>query len=177
MSDYSTLSARQRSVPPPDTHIRRAHSRGGWAAGGRARGPLVSGMEDEQARYPGTFFDRRTQRDRGPWYPIDYYVPQGNSWVNWTAAGPPRPELHMRNVTYRPEVGSSQTRAFRDPNNPQRGLHTNPVNGVARTLQRYVSGNPQMRPGRVDRLTNAQYTGQSYSQTTRLQGQRRGGGR
>jgi hypothetical protein len=32
--------------------------------------------------------------------------------------------------------------------------------------------NPSMTAGRVDRLSNARYDGQSYSQTTRVQGGR-----
>jgi hypothetical protein len=68
-------------------------------------------------------------------------------------------------------VGNSQSRAFHDPQNPQRGLHTNPKPGVAVTLPRYQSTR-QMQPGRQDRLTRARYAGQSYSQTTVPQGRR-----
>jgi hypothetical protein len=170
----TALTARQRSTPPAgDGTARRNESRGGWAPGGRPR-TLAPGMVDELARYPGTTFDRGLRYDRTPWYPRDYYIPPANSWVNWTAAGPQRAELAMRALpAIRLMVGNSQSRAFADPANPQRGLHTNPAVGVTRTAPRYVD-TPQMRPGRQDRLTRASYAGQSYSQTTRMQGGRRG---
>lgn len=164
------LNARQRAVPPPSQGVRRGHSGGGEADGGEGR-TLAPGLVTELARYPGTRFDGLIQRDKSPWYPREYRTPGGLSWVDWTAAGPVRPELNMRNVSYRLMQGNSNSRADQDPNNPRQGLHTNPMPGVARTVERYVDPrNPQMTAARVDRLSNARYDGQSYSQTTRTQG-------
>jgi len=164
------LTARQRATPPlGDHHPRRAHSSGGDAPGGIPR-TIAPGTDNDLARYPGTVFDARDRRDRTPWYDRDYYLPPAQSWVSWTAAGPARPELHMRAVpALRQMSGNSQSRGYHDPNNYQRGLHTNPAVGVTRTTARYLSGNPQMAAGRFERLQGGQYSGQSYSQTTRTQ--------
>lgn len=160
-------TVRQRTAPPID----RRHARRGEAAGGYdTTNPrtLAPGLETELARYPGTVFDGRITRDRGPYYDHDTYIPAGQSWVSWTAAGPTRPELHMRNATLRQLVGNSRSR-YPVINSPSTGMHTMGVAGVARTGQRYVK-TPQMMPGRQDRLAAGQYAGQTYSQTTRVQG-------
>jgi len=166
------LTDRQRATPPPPRGGRRAHSAGGYAEGGEGV-TLARGLVSELSRYSPTVFDGEIRRERTPWYPREYAIPGGQSWVNWTAAGPIRAELGMRNVTLRTMAGTSNTRADQDPANPRQGLHTNPVNGVARTVQRYMDpANPAMTAARVDRLSNARYDGQSYSQTTRTQGGR-----
>jgi hypothetical protein len=170
MATMTDLYRRQRSVPPPPLGGRRAHSAGGDADGGEGR-TLAPGLNTEQARYPGTHYDTEIRRDKTPWFPRDHMVPGGLSWVNWTAAGPLRAELHMRDVTVRTMQGNTNSRALQDPRNPQRGLHTNPMSGVGRTVERFVNpAVPSMTGARVDRLSNARYDGQSYSQTTRVQG-------
>lgn len=157
------------------------------------RRTLVEGMDGESTRYPGTVNDTKIHRQQQPWYSAAAYTPAGISWVNWTAAGPTRPELHMRDATYRLMQGNSQTRNLLNPGpgeavvapgyrsmpdgrivqptRPMRvGLHTDPKRAARVTVERYTNGNPQMRRPRQDRLRSGQYTGQSYSQTTRVQG-------
>jgi hypothetical protein len=123
------------------------------------------------ARYPGTVFDSQIIRDRGPFYQRPHYQPAAQSWVDWTGAGPLRPELHMRNATLREMVGNSHSR-YPVVNTPTTGMHTMlPGPGSQRTVQRYVT-TPQMTAARINRLAAGQYAGQTYSQTTRPQGAR-----
>ncbi len=135
---------------------------------------LAPGLETEQARYPGTANDAAILRDRRAWYPSAHYLPPPITWVNWTAAGPTRPELHMRTVDYRVMVGNSTSRYPTVPNAPTGGMHTmTPAGpgGTKMTAPRYVgSGLPQMTAARTDRIANARYAGQSFSQTTAVQG-------
>lgn len=164
------LQARQRAAVP----INRSAPRRGEAAGGydTATGRTIArGIETEESRYPGTVFDREITRDRGPYYDHDRYMPPAQSWVDWTSAGPVRPELHMRNYTLRDLVGNSRSR-YPVVNTASTGMHTMTPAGVARTVPRYVE-TPQMTPARQDRLAAGQYAGQTYSQTTRPQGRRR----
>lgn len=158
---------RQRTAVPIDKwHARRNESGGGYDT--TSPRTLAAGIEDTFARYPGTAFDQEVLRDRGPFYAQPHYTPPPITWVNWTAAGPTRPELHMRNVTYREMVGNSMSR-YPVINSPTTGMHTMGPAGTARTLPRYVT-TPQMRGERQFRLSPGQYSGQTYSQTTRLQG-------
>jgi len=164
----AALSARQRSAPPID----RWHNRRGLSAGGYdTTNPLTlaPGMENDQARYPGTVYDTAVQRERVPYYHAETRGNVGDGWVNWTAAGPPRAELHMRTVQYRTEQGG--TRYPFIPDSPTGGRHTMVPNATAYTMPRYVSGEvPQMTGARVNRLAAARYQGQSYSQVTAVQG-------
>ena len=166
------LSARQRQAPP----INRTHARLGRSGGGydvAVPRTLAPGMETELARFPGTTNDAELMRQRIPFYSFGQYRAAGDSWVNWTAAGPPRAELHMGTATIRPEAGASRSRFPFVPGSPTGGMHTMIPSGpgsIAATLPRYQSGNPQMRGARQDRLASARYNGQSYSQTTRVQG-------
>ena len=75
----------------------------------------------------------------------------------------------MRNATLRTMVGNTRSRYPVIEGSPTTGMHTMVTPGVARTVQRYVR-TPQMVPARVDRLAPGQYSGQTYSQTTRVQG-------
>ena len=165
------MTVRQRTAPPMDrTDARRGES------GGGVRNPAVPetlavGLETELARYPGTVYDKRIMRDRGPFYEKPRYVPPPATWISWTAAGPTRPELHMRNVTWRNMVGNSRSR-FPVVDSPTTGMHTMGPAGTARTAARYVR-TPQMRAPRQYRLAAGQYAGQTYSQTTQTQGGRR----
>lgn len=164
------LSLRQRATPPfNDQPPRRRDSLGGAVALGERR-TLAPGMEDEATRYPGTVFDSGIWRDKTPWYPVDNLPRVGDSWVNWTAAGPERPELHQRNVTVRTMAGTSNTRNLPNPLDRRVGLHTDPKTPSLAVVERYANGNPRMQQPRQDRLLSGQYQGQSYSQTTRLQG-------
>lgn len=175
MSFQAELTARQRQAVPIDrTHARRGRSAGGYDVA--VPRTLAPGMDSELTRYPGSNQDQTLQRQRIAFYSVGQYRPAGDSWVNWTAAGPPRAELHMGTGTIRPEAGASRSRFPFVPGSPTGGMHTMIPSGPASS--RVVpprfgqSGNPQMRGARQDRLASARYTGQSYSQTTRVQGAR-----
>lgn len=150
--------------------MRRGEAAGGYDT--TSPRTLAPGIDNELARYPGTAFDQRVRRDRGPFYQRPTYLPPPQTWVNWTAAGPPRPELHMRNATLRTMVGTSASRFPTVAGSPTGGMHTMTPSGVSRTVPRYVS-TPQMTAARQMRLSPGQYSGQTYSQTTRLQGRSR----
>lgn len=184
---------RQREPVPFDKRpIRRRNSTGDQPKQ-LIRRTLAAGMDSESTRYPGTVNDTTIRRQQMPWYPMDTYTPAGDSWVNWTAAGPCRPELHMRDATYRLMQGNSRTRQLLYPEegpavtapgyrttpdgriiqpttNIRVGLHTDPKRAARITVERYTNKNPRMTTARQDRLRSGQYTGQSYSQTTRVQG-------
>lgn len=184
---------RQREPVPFDKRpVRRRNSTGGEPRQ-LFRRTLVAGMDGESTRFPGTVNDTTIRRQQMPWYPMANYTPAGDSWVNWTAAGPPRPELHMRDATYRLMEGNSQTRNLLNPTpglavtapgyrsmpdgrivqpttTIRVGLHTDPKRAARITVERYTNKNPKMTTARQDRLRSGQYNGQSYSQTTRIQG-------
>lgn len=187
---------------PFNRGARRGISRGGPAPT-YVRRTLVAAIEGEDARTPGTVNDTMIRRDKTAWYPTDRYSPAGNGWVNWTEAGPIRPELHMRDVTLRTMAGTSNSRNLQAPipgdvtyapgyivgpdgfgvdapnskagglaqpgTRMRPGLHTDPRKSALINLQRQANGQPRMRKGRQDRLLSGQYTGQSFSATTRTQ--------
>lgn len=161
------MTRRQRCAPPMDRWTaRRGESAGGYDQ--TSPRTLAVGLDDERTRYPGTVFDGLIQRDRGPFYMSPRYIPPPVTWISWTAAGPTRPELHMRNASLREMVGNTRSR-FPVTNSPTTGMHTMGPAGVARTVDRYVT-TPQMTGARIDRLAPGQYSGQTYSQTTQVQG-------
>jgi hypothetical protein len=162
------LSTRQRAAPPIDkTHNRRGLSRGGYDTATPMT--LAPGLETELPRYPGTSFDGQIIRERVPFYSATTRSAVGDSWVNWTEAGPVRAELHMRTTQYRHEVGSSQGRYPFIPTSPTGGRHTMTPHGVQRTAPRFQE-TQQQTGARINRLSSARYSGQSYSQTTAVQG-------
>jgi hypothetical protein len=165
------LTRRQRTAPPSDRMAaRRMEAGGGYD---QVEGPrtLAAGIVDTRSRYPGTAFDQRVFRDRQPFYAQPHYTPPPITWISWTAAGPTRPELHMRNATWRNLAGNSKSR-YPVIDSPTTGMHTMGPAGTERTMARYVT-TPQMVGERQMRLSPGQYTGQTYSQTTRIQGGRK----
>lgn len=169
------MRAQGAPVPFNRQGIRRGNSLGGAVA---ALGRLVSGSQDAaltgHAPYYGATQDHQIRRDRTSWFPVDRgRSGVGNAEPDWSLAGPPRPELHTRNVTVRTMAGTSQTRAFTDPRDPTVGLHSSPKARPSGNLERYKAGAASMKHGRTDRLSPARYSGQSYSQTTLEQGARR----
>ena len=184
---------RQREPVPFNRRGARRRNGLGGAVAELTRRTLVAGMDGEATRFPGTANDSQITRQQMPWFPSVHYTPPGDSWVNWTAAGPIRPELHMRDATYRLMQGNSSTRNLMNPGPGELetapgyrsmpdgrivqpthavrvGLHTDPKRAALVTVQRYTNKNPRMTTARQDRLRSSQYTGQSYSQTTRVQG-------
>lgn len=129
---------------------------------------LAPGMNNQLVRDPGAVNDSKIVHDRHPYYQRARFVPQGQAEVDWTRSGPRRPDLHMRNMTYARQQGSTASR-FPVVDSPTTGRHTDTPNATSRTLPRYVM-TPQMIPGRVNRLSAAVYSGQTYSQTTVPQG-------
>jgi hypothetical protein len=164
----AALTQRQRTPPPID----RWSARRGTASGGVDRASprtLAHGLVDNNTRDPETRNDVPIRRARMPFFRVARVIPPGDSFVNWTAAGPARPELHMRNASLRTMVGNTASRYPVVPGTPTSGMHTMTPPGVARTMGRYAT-TPQIVPGRFNRLSPGQNSGQTYSQTTRLQG-------
>ena len=162
------LSTRQRAAHPINrTSLRRGLSAGGYDVATPLT--LAPGLETELPRYPGTVYDQGVIRERMPWYSVGVRSPVGDSWVDWTAAGPPRAELHMRTTEWRQEAGRGSSRFPVNPASPTGGFHTMTPAGVARTGPRYQA-TPQQQGARINRLSSSRYTGQSYSQTTAVQG-------
>lgn len=162
------LSARQRAKIPID----RWSARRSTASGGIETAmpmTLANGIENNYARYPATVYDGLIRRDRGPYFAAPRYIPPPVTWISWTAAGPTRPELGMRNVTLREMVGNTRSRFPVIPNAPTKGMHTMTPRGRSDVPDRYVV-TAQMVPGRYDRLANSVYAGQTFSQTTKPQG-------
>jgi len=163
------LSDRQRHPTPPPDRVtpRRGTSSGGVAV---ADGPYITphGMDDNVERTRAKVFDGRILRDRGPYLHVETTMPAGQSWVNWTKAGPVRAELHVSQRTYRVRQGSSATR-YPVVDSPTTGRHTDVQAAASRTLGRYRA-TPQMTARRQGRLRPGQYHGQTYSQLTRIQG-------
>jgi hypothetical protein len=96
-------------------------------------------------------------------------MPPADNWVSWTAAGPARPSLHMRQVTWRNWAGNSSSRFPFVPDSPTGGMHTQTEHSKARTQRRYAA-TPQQRGARINRLSASRYHGQTYSQQTQVQG-------
>lgn len=160
----------------------RSVNRRGDSAGGadqRGQGRVISpGLIDNTIRegQGGYSRDRLIERDRMPIYVRDYMVGNANTLVDWTNCGDPRPSLWMRQVTVRRQGGTDGTRNF-DPRPIQgygtqdqgHGLHTNPQPFKRATNARFQQ-TAQMQPTSFNRLSQARYAGQSYSQTTRMAG-------
>ncbi len=122
--------------------------------------------------------EQSIQHERTPWYDQDYMTSNHDTLVNWTDCGPIRPSLHMRQETINRQVGTSATRNF-DPRPIQafgsqdqgHGMHTNPE-AYKQSTNRNFRSKVQQQPARINRLSPGVYTGQSYSQTTVIQGGR-----
>lgn len=162
------LSRRQRMAPPIDRwHARRLESGGGYET--MSPRTLAPGIETDLSRYPGTVFDALIRRDRTAFYAAPRFIPPPVTWISWTQAGPTRPELGMRNATLREMGGNTRSRYPVVPGAPTTGMHTMTPSAASRNVPRYQD-TAQMVPGRYDRLRASQYSGQTFSQTTRIQG-------
>lgn len=174
MAAHVVESWRQRTPPPGPGAIGRGHTaEGGPPPGGTRVADFVRNLRlrvyGHLARFPGTVYDRLIIRDRHPTMYRPHYMPPGDNQPSWTAAGPARPTLHMRQQTYRPWVGSSSSRFPYVPSSPTGGMHTDTPHAVPRTRKRYQA-TPQMLGARINRLSGSRYHGQTYSQQTATQG-------
>lgn len=157
-------------------HVLRPRGNNGYAhiPGGKgtevglgtsASGPPFSGRvlgapgEDDINRpvYSGTQNDSSIRKDRGPWWHVEDVAPYP-AHREFTAAGPVRPELHMRTFSYRKWSGGSHQ--------SHEGMHTQ----IPKQQPQLLSGKETMSRARQNRLTVQVYRGQSYSQTTKPQG-------
>jgi hypothetical protein len=139
--------------------------------------PWTSWDGDDQRTHEGRpSNDALIRRDGLPQYLVQNYVAAGVQVNNWTAAGPARPTLWTaRGQTLTPRSGG-KVRWLQNPAAPGTGLHTavnNDASGAVGSIGRYQDPKvPQMRARRQNRLSPALYSGQSYSQTTKIQGAR-----
>lgn len=119
--------------------------------------------------------DQLIRRNNTPWEHIQYYVPAGLGVNNWTGAGPARPSWWMKNDTISPRSGG-KVRWLQNPAAPGTGLHTYVVDNASGSIgsaARYTDpAVPQQQARRQNRLSPSRYHGQSYSQTTQVQGAR-----
>lgn len=130
-------------------------SRGGVAFKGRVIGRPGRAGEITTVQPPQNQNTTLIVRTRGAYLRESYYLPPAAGWVSWTAAGPARRIIKERNFTWRPIVAAPR----------YQGLHTNiPIQ------PRDEAGRQRMQPRRQNRLTVQRYRGQTYSQTTKLQG-------
>jgi len=163
--------------------LRRLDSVGGAVRPPGAGHAIIPGLVDGRPRDLGAYAnDQLIQRDRTPVYDADSYH-QAGALTDWTASGPIRRSLWMRQHTWRRQAGTDNTRAL-DPRpvvsygsqdgthgSPPHGMHSNPVRGQVLTFRTFSSPDrAQMVSGRFNRLSDSQYVGQSYSQTTQVQG-------
>lgn len=163
----------RRDVPQVYTQV-DDNSSGGRAALPRPR-TISNGVVDEIDRFPGNLNDGQIFRDRQAVYHVEYISSGRDSGlVNWTAAGPARREIHTRQATLRVMQGNTNSRNYDPvptglgPQTQGHGMHSTPPGGVAHTSGRYGATHQMTRP-RTNRIQPGQYTGQSYSETTRLQ--------
>lgn len=172
----------QTDAPTPDFNLKRIGT--GIQDDPPAMRPWTpASLADQRERTGAPNNDSRIRRDGVPQFLRQNWQRAGAPVNNWTAAGPARPTLWTeRGQTLTPRSGVSVSRWLRNPGDPtgQTGLHTQVITDASgkpadpRTSQgRYVDNNvPQMRARRQNRLSPAVYTGQSFSQTTKVQGAR-----
>lgn len=169
------MRGQDQPVPFDRSTLRRGNAPGGAVA---ALPRFTAGGQAAQAHGDASYYGARNDdaivRDRTPWMPRPVKSGAGTGTVDWTACGPARPQLHMRNVTVRRMAGTDSTRFLANPKDPRQGLHSQTPHSPRGNVQRYAAGLPTIRPGRTDRLSPARYVGQSYSQTTLEQGATKG---
>jgi hypothetical protein len=166
----------QEDAPTPDFDLKRIGT--GVQDDPPPMRPYTAWDVDSQRAHEGPpSNDALIRRDGLPQYLVQNYQRAGAQVNNWTAAGPARPTLWSeRGQTLTPRRGVTQSRWFQNPAAPGTGLHTavnNDASGAIGSAGRYTDADvPQMRARRQNRLSPAVYSGQSFSQTTKLQGSR-----
>jgi hypothetical protein len=138
--------------PPPPVHPRT----------------LTNGIVNQFLRFPETSNDDLITRDRVRTFHAPYAILPGISKVSYTDAGPIPTTLRQMNFSLVRGQGTSNSRAY-DPEHTGKGLHTNPAKGKAAMNARYQA-TQQMRPVRQYRLNPSRRSGQTFSETTRVQG-------
>lgn len=113
-------------------------------------------------------------RDQTPHQHIQKRSSAGMPVNDWAHSGPPRPSLWIRSITITPRSGG-KVRWLQNPAAPGTGLHTFVVNDASGALggantRMADPAHRGMSSRRQNRLSPARYRGQSYSQTTRIQG-------
>ncbi len=134
------------------------------------------GMGDRQRTGYQQPNDALIIRDNTPHQHIQKYSGAGQTVNNWAKAGPPRPSFAVdRADTISPRSGG-KVRWLQNPAAPGTGLHTYVVDdasGAIGSAARYTTaGVPKQSSRRQGRLSSSRYTGQSFSQTTQIQGAR-----
>lgn len=183
---------RQDQTPPFDHRGTRVNSAVVDSGDVQRQWPMrpvrpAPGVADSHTRMRYDVFDYGILRDNTPYYQRQHYVAAGHGVASW-AAFPARPALNQRNVTVNRRVGTSATRHLVDPRTGTTGLvsqgprtgqgsamgyHTQATgrDHPSTTVPRYSDSTlGTMSRRRQNRLSPARYNGQSYSQTTLLQG-------
>lgn len=163
------MPLRQDQTPPVDQRTFRVKNGVQHHALNMRPRPTAPSVADPFERAPSYVFDDGIHRDVGPWVPVQHFTPAGRGVANWDD-WPARDSVRQREVTVNQRVGTSRTRYLQNPQAPWTGLHTQ-VFGVQTQHARYVDGQvPQMSVRRQNHLSSTLYRGQSFSQTTTVQG-------
>jgi hypothetical protein len=117
--------------------------------------------------------DALIERDNTPHQHIQYAGNGTLPFNDWVHSGPPRPSWWIQSDTISPRQGA-KNRWLQNPAAPGTGLHTYVVNnasGAIGSADRFTTaGVPKQRSRRQNRLSPSRYSGQSFSQTTNVQG-------
>jgi hypothetical protein len=142
-------------------------------------GVPYAGVGNETERYPGGWNDGSINAEHTPATYPQKYVTAGKGYNDWTSCGPSLngPGIWMRDVVVNVRQGTDNTAFMQNPELKGTGL-VSQVYGVStyagqvtQQIARYTDPSvPQQTRRRQNRLSPARYTGQSYSQTTRIQG-------
>lgn len=166
----------QAETPPIDRRLKRIGT-GVQDVPDPMRPYTAQSMVDQRLRSSDSSNDALIRRDGLPQWLVQNYVAAGVQVNNWTAAGPARPTLWTaRGQTLTPRSGG-KVRWLQNPAAPGTGLHTevnNDASGAIGTQARYLTpaSGVRQRGRRQNRLSPALYSGQSFSQTTKVQGAR-----
>lgn len=136
-----------------------------------------AGVGNETERYPGGWSDGNLNQEHTPFTAAQSYVAPGRGYNDWTSCGPSLngPGMWMRDVVVNRRVGTDNTSYLQNPELKGTGLvsqaygNTTYQGQMAQQLARYQA-QPNMTVRRQNRLSPARYQGQSYSQTTQMQG-------
>lgn len=142
-------------------------------------GAPYAGVGNQVERYYGAWDDGGINAEHTTFVATETYSRPGGGYNEWTQCGPSLngPGIWTRDVVVNQRQGTSNTSYLQNPEDPGTGLVTQ-VQGlstyaaqVSQQQARYLDpAVPQQTRRRQGRLSPARYTGQSYSQTTQVQG-------